>query len=73
LHTDPILPSEYVARLEFDIEPVKDHLRIPFDSNDNVTTNLIEPKARAFPDFGSGGATQLKLDGSEVTVSIHMF
>jgi hypothetical protein len=61
-----------VARIEFDIPNVKNHIRAPFDTDDG-NKNLFEFLARAFPDNAvsppGGGGTQFLIDGAEVPIS----
>ena len=66
--------GEYLGRIEFDIAPVKDKIRVPRGEND--TADFLEPLTRDFGEFGEfglGGSPQLLLDSEEVPVIFKAF
>jgi hypothetical protein len=63
------LPAENSARyrIEFDLAPVTDEIRLPYGNNDSAS--YFEPVARDHPNLptpgaGVGGGTQVKITGS---------
>jgi hypothetical protein len=64
--------SNYVARIEFDLADVSNNVRIPFDAED-ANKAVFEPAARSYQGFGSGGGTQILVDGTGMPVTIHPF
>jgi hypothetical protein len=64
--------TEYVGRIEFDLAPVKDKIRVPRAKND--TELWLEPLAKDFPDLGTpGGGGQLLLDAAEPNIVFKSF
>jgi hypothetical protein len=60
------LPPQSSARyrLEFEVSDVKDNLKVPNGLQNQA--EHFEPLARDFESFGTGGASQLLIDGIEV-------
>lgn len=64
--------NEYIGRVEFDIAPVNDKIRVP--RGDNDTAAWLEPLARDNPSLGEiGGGTQLLLEASQPSVTFIPF
>jgi hypothetical protein len=64
--------GEYIGRVEFNIAPVKDNIRIPRGMGD--AADWFEPLARDNPDLGTtGGGSQLLLDSIQVEVTFTPF
>lgn len=68
----PQSANNYVARIEFNLVDVKNNIRVPFDAED-TNKSLFEPAAKAYQGFGSGGGTQILVDGIGMPVTIHTF
>jgi hypothetical protein len=64
--------NEYIGRIEFDLAPVKDKIRVPRAEND--TRNWVEPLAKDYPDLGTpGGGTQLLIEDAEPQIIFKAF
>jgi len=64
--------TEYIGRIEFDLAPQKDKIRVPRGEEDSV--DFFEPLARDNPDLGnSGGGSQLLLDSAQPEVTFKPF
>ncbi len=63
------LPAENTAqyRIEFETSSVKDNVRLPYGAQESKP--FFEPVNRDYPELGSGGATQVLVDGAEIPVN----
>ena len=64
--------GEYVGRIEFDLAPVKENIRISRGMDD--AADWFQPVARDNPDLGfNGGGSQLLLESVQPPVSYKKF
>ncbi|MGJ8634600.1 MAG: hypothetical protein ACSHX7_11855 [Luteolibacter sp.] len=65
---DSIFPPRIAleSRIEFETSPIKEKILVPYGRQYNA--EWLEPLARNYPDYGSGGGSQVLVNDAEIVI-----